>query len=135
DTTADTSYFTVKFTPVVTVDATTEVQIDMAFTPRVGVKFPTAKLLLTTEGPRIEDSTAVITLKGQGEGGACDLPDVLDFGDVPVGEHFKLSWSFRSTAAVDGQILVSPISGSDAMSFTSSLSGMVTLPAMQTVTP
>ena len=123
------SYFEVKFTPVITVDATQEIAIDMAFTPRVGVQHPVAKLLLTAEGTRPEDNTAVITLKGQGEGGICDLPTVLDFGEVPLGEHFKLPWKFKNPAMLEASINVSPITGSDAMTFSQNFMGDVPVAA------
>jgi hypothetical protein len=123
------AFFEVKFHPAYDLPSTGELAIDMAFTPRVGVKAPVAKLALVAEGTRPEDSTAVITLKGQGEGGVCDLPDVLDFGEVPLGEHFKLSWTFRNPAAIATSIRSGAITGSDAASFQVSEVGELVLNA------
>jgi hypothetical protein len=123
------AYFEVKFTPVISIDAASDVAVDIAFTPRVGLKLPVAKLLLTAEGTRNEDNTAVITLKGQGEGGTCDLPTVLDFGDVPLGEHFKLGWTFKNTATIPITVHVGDIWGADAASFVSSVQGDAVVPA------
>lgn len=119
------AYFEVKFTPVINVDATQEVAVEMAFTPRIGIQHPVAKLLLTAEGTRPEDNTAVITLKGQGEGGICDLPTVLDFGEVPLGESFKLPWKFKNPSMLDATINVGTITGSDAASFAQNFMGDV----------
>ncbi|MBK7857585.1 MAG: choice-of-anchor D domain-containing protein [Archangiaceae bacterium] len=123
------SYFEVKFTPVVTVEATGETVVDLAFTPRVGLSHPVAKLKLTAENTRTEDDTAVITLKGQGEGGACELPSVLDFGEVPLGEHFKLGHTFKNTAMISTTIHVGDVTGPDAASFVANFSGDATVPA------
>lgn len=123
------AYFEVKFTPVINVDATQEIAVEMAFTPRIGILHPVAKLLLTAEGTRPEDNTAVITLKGQGEGGICDLPTVLDFGEVPLGEHFKLPWKFKNPSMLDATINVGTITGSDAASFEQNFKGDVPVAA------
>lgn len=128
------AYFEVKFKPTLTVLGAQEIAIDMAFTPRIGVQHPVAKLLLTAEGTRPEDSTAVITLKGTGEGGICDLPTVLDFGEVPLGETLKLGHTFKNPAQLDATINVGGITGSDAASFASNFNGDVPVMSMGTRT-
>ncbi len=128
------AYFEVKFKPTLNVVATQEIAIDMAFTPRIGVQHPVAKLLLTAEGTRPEDATAIITLKGTGEGGICDLPTVLDFGEVPLGETLKLGHTFKNPAQLDATINVGGITGSDAASFGSNFSGDVPVMSMGTRT-
>jgi len=128
--TKDNSYFEVDFNPPYDVAATSEVQIQMAFTPRVGKKHPIARLLLTTEGTAPGAATAVITLKATGEGGACDLPTVIDFGEVPLGETFKLDFTFKNPSQVPGMVNVGMIAGSDAASFGSNFTGEGAIPAM-----
>lgn len=94
-----------------------------------------AKLKLTAEGTRSEDSTAVITLKGQGEKGSCDLPTVIDFGKVAIGETFPFYVPFRNPTGVDAVGVANDITGDDATSFgygPTSPKGMVTVPKMTT---
>ncbi len=59
----------------------------MFFTPHSGRAY-LSHLTLTATGVAPNDAPASITLKGNGQGGSCDFPDVIDFGLVPVGETF-----------------------------------------------
>ncbi len=124
------AYYTVSFTPPITVAPSADVTFDMKFTPQVGVANPVSVLTLTGDGTRPEDNTATITLTGTGQGGICDLPTVLDFGDVPLGAHFVLDWVFKNPAAIAATANVGVITGADATSFTSDTNGDPPLPAM-----
>ncbi|MBL8953307.1 MAG: choice-of-anchor D domain-containing protein [Myxococcaceae bacterium] len=117
------SYFEVDFTPPVDVAATGEVTFQMAFTPRTGVKNPVARLLLRAEGTAPGEAEATITLRAVGEGGACELPTEINFGEVPLGETFKLGHTFNNPASVIGTANVSAITGADATSFGSNVTG------------
>jgi hypothetical protein len=93
-------------------------QIDFtaAFTPHSPGPF-VAKLRLVSTGGRPEDSTALVTLRGNAVRGACDLPSVVDFGKVPVGDALSLSVALRNVLARDAVAFVGPLSGADAQAF------------------
>lgn len=92
-------------------------EFNLAFTPR-GLKGSyLSKLLLSTEGTRVEDSTAVITLLGEGEKGACDLPTVIDFGKTPIGETIPYTVPFANPTSLAAFGSAGPIGGADLTSF------------------
>ena len=92
-------------------------EFTVAFTPR-GLKGNyVSKLLLTTEGTRFEDATAVITLVGQGEKGACDLPTIIDFGKTPIGETLTYPVPFLNPTSLAAFGNAGPVTGADATSF------------------
>lgn len=94
-----------------------EQEFTISFTPR-GLKGNySASLLLSTEGTRPEDSTAVITLLGQGEKGACDLPTVIDFGKTPVGETLTFSVPFKNPTSLVVYGHAGSITGAGAANF------------------
>lgn len=86
------------------------------FTPRSGGSFE-ARLELESTGTRPEDGTASLTLRGRGVRSACDLPAVIDFGKVPVGDTLTLPVVLRNTLQRDATAFVGPLDGSDAPSF------------------
>jgi hypothetical protein len=89
----------------------------VSFSPR-GLKGNyLSKLTLSTEGTRFEDSTAIITLIGEGEKGACDLPDVIDFGKTLVGETFPYTVPFLNPTSLPASGSTGPITGGDAAVF------------------
>jgi hypothetical protein len=113
----DDSVFDVAFVEGVTLEPSSQTDFAMHFKPR-GLKGRyEAKLLLISEGARPEDSTAVITLKGQGEMGSCDLPDLIDFGQVSLGEIFPYTVPYVNPTGLPGTGLAGDISGADATSF------------------
>jgi hypothetical protein len=92
-----------------------------------------AQLLLSTEGTRFEDSTAVITLLGRGEQGSCELPDVIDFGKTTIGETLSASAKFQNPTSLEGVGATGVIQGGDAAVFgysAPSAPGDVTVPPM-----
>jgi hypothetical protein len=94
-----------------------QVEYEMNFIPR-GLKGNyEVKLLLSSEGSRPEDSTAIITLRGQGEKGSCDLPTTIDFGKVPVGETLTYSLPYANPTSLPAIGHVGAISGVDAANF------------------
>ncbi len=89
----------------------------VSFTPR-GLKGSyLSKLSLSTEGTRVEDSTAIITLIGEGEKGACDLPTVIDFGKTPIGETLPFTVPFANPTSLPAFGSAGPVSGADASNF------------------
>lgn len=92
-------------------------EFTVSFTPR-GLKGSyLSKLLLSTEGTRVEDSTALITMIGEGEKGACDLPTVIDFGKTPIGETLPYTVPFANPTSLPAFGSAGPISGADAANF------------------
>lgn len=112
----DTDAFEVQFNAL-ELEPSGQAEFQMYFTPR-GLKGNwEAKLLLSSEGGRAQDSTAVITLRGTGEKGSCDLPSTLDFGPVPVGETFSLGIPYLNPTSLPAIGQVGDITGDDAASF------------------
>ncbi len=122
--------FEVKF-DVADVEATGELDLDMFFTPHSGQDY-VVRLTLTAENTAPGEETATITLLGKGQGGACDLPAVLDFGQVPVGDRFTLSVDLQNPGAINGSATVGDIMGVDAPVFDITPKGSVGVPAMTT---
>jgi len=108
--------FEVKFKPS-DVNPTEQVEFEVLFTPQKLKSAFLSKLLLTGEGARPEDSKAVITLKGAGEKGACDLPDTLDFGSVLVGESQPFILDFLNPTTLAATGLAGDFTGVDAATF------------------
>jgi hypothetical protein len=124
--------FFVDFKPDTEIAPSGTAEFRMTFTPTALQSAFLSKLKLVSSGTRAEDSEAVITLKAQGEKGACDLPTVIDLGNVPVGEKFSYSLDFKNTTSVAAQGEAGPITGSDAAAFGYSNAG---LPGLVTVQP
>ena len=92
-------------------------ELELSFTPR-GLKGSyLSRLQLTTEGTRLEDSTAIITLVGSGERGACDLPTIIDFGKTAVGETISFAIPFQNPTSLPAFGFSGPIAGADARNF------------------
>lgn len=134
--------FQVNFTPK-EVNPTEQVEFEMFFTPQMLKHAFMAKLTLTAEGTRPEDSTATITLKGGGERGACDLPDTLDFGAVQVGETQTYLLDLVNPTTLPTTALAGELTGADATSFgygsnvhgTVSVGPMTSVPVAITFSP
>ncbi len=110
------SAFEVDFTQQ-SLDPSEQVEFQMYFTPQALKAAFESKLVLSTEGARAEDSTALVTLRGSGEAGACDLPSSIDFGKVPVGETLSYTLPLRNPTSVDAQGFAGDIAGTDALAF------------------
>ncbi len=127
-----TSVFEAEFDTMV-LQPSSQQEFILNFTPR-GLKGNyLSKLLLTTEGTRFEDATAVITLLGQGEKGSCDLPDVIDFGKTPIGETLPFAVGFANPTSLPASGNTGPITGADALNFGYQVNtpmGAVPVPAM-----
>lgn len=130
----DTASFEVEFAPI-TIESAGQQEFQMNFVPR-GLKGSyRSKLVLSTSGTRPEDSKAVITLLGEGEKGACDLPSVIDFGKTPVGETLTFSVPYLNPTRLPASGEAGAIEGTDATSFgygAGSAAGAVPVPAMST---
>ncbi len=109
--------FTVDFRPDTTLAAGETTEFTMSFSPTALQGGFNSKLKLVSSGTRAEDSEAIITLKAQGEKGACELPQLIDFGKVPVGETLSYVVEFRNTTNVAAQGEAGPITGNDASAF------------------
>ncbi len=127
--------FRVQFKPDTEVNPGEQVEFPMTFSPTALQGGFLSKLKLVASGTRTEDSEAVITLKAQGEKGACDLPQLLDFGNVPVGETLEFDLELRNTTTLAAQGEVGAITGADAASFAiknAGLPGLVLVQPMST---
>ncbi|MHB8876057.1 MAG: choice-of-anchor D domain-containing protein, partial [Myxococcaceae bacterium] len=106
DAVAPDAAFDVRFTQGQTIGAADEANLDMFFTPPQAKDSTLtqephwAKLLLHGGNTAPEEETASILLKGNGVQGSCLLPNKLDFGKVPTGETFELSYEVKNTAPV-----------------------------------
>ncbi|MFZ5439279.1 MAG: choice-of-anchor D domain-containing protein [Myxococcota bacterium] len=132
--TAGAADFAAEFSDL-TIQPSEQQEFVISFAPR-GLKGSyLSKLTLTTEGTRFEDSTALITLKGQGEKGSCDLPDVIDFGKTMIGETLPFAVPFANPTSLPASGSTGPITGADATSFgyqQNTPMGAVPVPAMST---
>ena len=124
--------FFVDFKPDTVIAQGTQVEFPMTFSPTALQGGFLSKLKLVSSGTRTEDSEATITLKAQGEKGACELPALIDFGNVPVGETLTYSVEFKNTTNVAAQGEAGPITGNDAAAFGYKNAG---LPGSVTVQP
>ncbi|MCU0698101.1 MAG: choice-of-anchor D domain-containing protein [Myxococcaceae bacterium] len=128
--------FFVDFKPDVSLEPGEQVEFAMTFSPTALQGAFLAKLKLVASGTRAEDSEAVITLKAQGEKGACDLPNLIDFGNVPVGETLTYAVDFRNTTNLTAIGEAGAFTGQDAASFrykNAGLPGQVSVGPMSTV--
>lgn len=118
-----TSAFDVRFVPGTAVAPSEQVEFDMYFTPRAGkdatnpVELFLSVLRLSASGTANEASSASVTLKGNGEAGACLIPKEIDFGPVPVGETFTIRHTFRNPATIAAKAFIGEPAGGDAASF------------------
>ncbi|MBX7116402.1 MAG: choice-of-anchor D domain-containing protein [Myxococcaceae bacterium] len=132
--------FDVRYVNGTEVPASNDAEFDMFFTPRAGpnATLPTepfwVKLLLSSSGTRVEDSTATILLRGTAEAGACQIPHELDFGPTPIGETFTLEIPLRNPGSIDAQGFVGALMGADAASFGVSPHGSLDVAAFATGT-
>ena len=130
----ETASFEAEFEPI-TLQPASQQDFGLAFVPR-GLKGSyRSKLILSTEGTRIEDATAVITLLGEGEKGACDLPSTIDFGKTPIGETLTFNIPFVNPTRLPTTGSAGPIEGVDAASFSYTngfTAGPVAVPAQTT---
>ena len=124
-----TSAFEVEFTKG-DVQPSGRAEFGMLFTPRSLAGNFEAKLKLSTEGTRVEDSTAVITLRGTAQRGACEFPAVIDFGRVPIGDTLSIKLPFANPTAVDANGFVGTLMGPEAALFGVSPSGELPVTAM-----
>ncbi len=100
-----------------TVEPGAKVEFPMAFEPKRLKGNYEAVVKLVSEGTREEDRAASLTLKAKGEEGNCNVPDVIDFGNVTLGETFTYPIEFVNTTSVPATAKVGPITGPDAPSF------------------
>ncbi|MFT3711823.1 MAG: choice-of-anchor D domain-containing protein [Archangium sp.] len=132
--TNDTAPFASEFSGV-ELQQSEQVEFTVSFAPR-GLKGSyLSKLTLSTEGTRLEDATATITLLGNGEKGSCDLPDSIDFGKVLIGETFPFNVPFVNPTSLPAQGFTGAISGTDAAAFGYGINtpmGVVPVAAMTT---
>lgn len=113
----ETSAFEVAFRAGTVLEPSEQVEFEMFFTPKPVKSSFLSVLKLATEGTRPEDSTAVITLKGGGEKGACDLPTIIDFGKTPVGDSLTYTLTMQNPTSIDAVGFAGDITGTDASSF------------------
>ncbi|MDP3158235.1 MAG: VWA domain-containing protein [Archangium sp.] len=111
-----TSDFEIEFIPV-DLFPSGRAEYAMHFTPKSLSGAFEAKLKLSSEGTRLEDSTAVITLRGTAERGACEFPRVIDFGKVPVGDTLSSTLAFNNPTAVDAAGFVGELMGAESTLF------------------
>jgi hypothetical protein len=125
----ETSAFEVQFVPG-DVLPSGRAEYELLFTPKSLAGAFEAKLKLTAEGTRLEDSSAVITLRGSAERGACEFPQVIDFGKVPVGDTLSITLPFNNPTAVSASGFVGQLMGAEAPLFGVSPSGDLSVPSM-----
>lgn len=126
----DTSSFEVDYTGADIIPSG-RAEYAIAFTPKSLSGAFEAKLKLSSEGTRLEDSSAIITLRGTAERGACEFPSVIDFGKVPVGDTLSTTLTFRNPTAVDATAFVGDLMGPEAMLFGVSPKGSLPVASMQ----
>ncbi|MDP3500512.1 MAG: choice-of-anchor D domain-containing protein [Myxococcales bacterium] len=100
-----------------TLTASEETPYIVTFTPRGGRSAYFAKLRLYADGALEEASTADITLVAKGDLGSCDLPRVIDLGNVPVGDTFAVPFKFKNATMQDTEATVGGFEGGDAAAF------------------
>ncbi len=108
DIAAENAAFDVRFVTSTVIEAGNYAEFDMAFTPPHGSGNVSheVKLLLSAGGTRPEEETAVITLRGKATPGACEIPEVLDFGKVALGAHGARTVTFRNPGGTASQAFV-----------------------------
>jgi hypothetical protein len=114
---SDTSTFQSQFDEQFDLQPNEQTEFELSFTPK-GLKGSyLSRIVLSTDGTRPEDSQANITLIGQGEKGACDLPTVIDFGKTPIGETIPFPVPFVNPTSLAAFGQAGSISGTDAANF------------------
>jgi hypothetical protein len=108
--------WSVEFEPR-TLTASEEVTYVVTFTPKAGRSAYLAKLRLFADGATDETNTALVTLVAKGDLGACDLPRVINLGNVPVGETFSVPFTFKNTTMQATEADVGAFEGGDASAF------------------
>lgn len=112
-----------------------QAEFAMLFAPKELKKNYESKILLTADNAL--EPTALITLKGGGEAGDCNVPDVIDFGATPVGETYSYPIELKNPSTVTASANVGDISGTDAAAFgfaAGSAQGRVEVSPMSTAT-
>lgn len=112
-----TSQFAAEFKEL-DLESTEQHEFKLAFTPKVTRANFLTKLKLKTEGSREEDSEAIITLRGEADLSACDLPTVIDFGKTAIGEGLTFTIPMRNPTAIEATGSTGDITGTDASNFT-----------------
>ncbi|MCU0695326.1 MAG: choice-of-anchor D domain-containing protein [Myxococcaceae bacterium] len=100
-----------------TLTASEEVPYVVTFTPKAGRSSYFAKLRLYADGATDETNTALVTLTAKGELGACELPRIINLGNVPVGETFSVPFTFNNTTMQATEADVGRFEGGDAAAF------------------
>jgi hypothetical protein len=108
--------FSAEFTPK-TLTASEETTYVVTFIPRGGRSSYLTKLRLYADGALDGASTADITLFAKGDLGSCDLPRVIDLGNVPVGDTFSVPFTFKNTTQQDTEATIGAFEGGDAAAF------------------
>lgn len=97
--------FTVGFDTETTVGSGDSVEFDVSFSPPVKEGVPQEAhetvLVMTSGDVEIGKENAVITLRGNGVSGECDLPMSLDFGAVARGDSFSLTFDYSNARPID----------------------------------
>ncbi len=130
----ETSQFEVAFESL-ELGSQTQHEFPLAFTPRQTRNAFLSKLRLTTSGTRTEDSEVLLTLKGQGDLSACELPSVINFGKTAQGETITFTVPFKNPTRIEATGEAGAIEGLDAASFgyrAPSAAGPVVVPAETT---
>ncbi len=134
---ADGALFSVRFTPG-TLEGSSARQLEVSFAPprprdpSIAFVEHRAELLLVASNTRDGEGTARIELRGQAVSSLCDVPKLLDFGAVALGETVALGVPTVNPTLKETVASASEVSGSDRTSFTyapGSVQGEVTLPA------
>lgn len=121
--------FEIDFNPNVTLNPTEDTSFTMFFTPHSGHAY-LSHVTLSAAGVDPTEGPAKITLKGNGQGGSCDFPDVIDFGLVPVGETFPDTITLTNPGAINAGFDLGALMGTDAPAFGVMPTGTVAIPAM-----
>jgi hypothetical protein len=100
-----------------TLSATEETQYIVTFSPRTSRSSYFSKLRLSAEGAVEDGNTADITLVAKGDVGSCDLPRVIDLGNVPVGESFSVPFTLSNSTMQDTEATLGTFEGGDAAAF------------------
>ncbi|MER2560615.1 MAG: choice-of-anchor D domain-containing protein [Myxococcaceae bacterium] len=108
--------FSAEFSPK-TLTASEETPYVVTFTPRGGRSAYFAKLRLYADGALDTANTADVTLVAKGDLGSCDLPRVIDLGNVPVGDTFSVPFTFKNATQQDTEATVGAFENGDASAF------------------
>ncbi len=105
-----TTHFELEFESI-TLEPTAQRELKLAFTPKTTRNNFESKLKLTTEGTHPDASEASITLLGQGDLSACDLPNEINFGKVLQGETLTATVTFQNPTRIEATGSTGPITG------------------------